>query len=376
MNALSILVAASALTTPATAFAKIPSPAAQPAAQPEDVTPPATDVPGETLNLVSGGAADLEIDPKKSELTLGYAWAARLQEVEADGFTANVVKDSVSVELTLPLGGGDNLLKREAFDGLADGPSLSFSWTRFQTRSGDPWDLGRNARLRRIVADTVALCKQQVEAGQAEDYTFEKCERSGEMPTNPFLRRFPVMSIAALNRALLSPVSGFGIEASIGADRYEHRTPVTLAENRNTKVQYSAKAYAILFPSDGVSMLTASVSYENSYEAKDETVLCRAVIADPRADCVKASSGPPTNVEKLPLELEYRRTFQSIKGLGQFAIAPRAAFDALSNDYELELPIFLKLAGRNTIVPGASVSYDSRHGEVIFGFFLRKPFKF
>lgn len=196
------------------------------------------------------------------------------------------------------------------------------------------------------------------------------------MPTNPFLRRFPVTSIAQLNRALLSPVSGFGIEASVGADRYEYRTPLTLAENGDTKIQFSTKVYAILFPSDGVSMLTVSAGYENSYEAQDETILCRTVVANPNSDCVNAAPGPPEKVEKLPLELEYRRAFQPIRGFGQFAIAPRAAFDALSNEYELELPVFLKIQGTNAIMPGATVIYDSGHDKLTFGLFLRKSFSF
>jgi hypothetical protein len=81
-------------------------------------------------------------------------------------------------------------------------------------------------------------------------------------------------------------------------------------------------------------------------------------------------------VEKLQFELEYRRVFDSIPGLGTFAIAPRVAFDAMSGEYEAELPIYLRPTGTNRILPGLTISYDSRHDEVIVGLFLRRTFNF
>jgi hypothetical protein len=296
--------------------------------------------------------------------------------VEIDGLTANVIQDAISVDLTLPLGGADNLLTREAFDGLADGPSLSLSWTSFRTRTSDPLDLKRNPRAARITRDAAARCEAQVKAGQAEDYTIEKCRLHENRWERNFVRRFSGLSIPDLNRLVLSPVLGFGLEGSAGLNRFRYRTPLTLAENSDTKPQFSIKAYGILFPRDGVSMLTGSALYENGYEAQDDQILCRAVIINPNDDCKSAAPGAPNNTEKLQFELEYRRVFPPIPGLGRFAIAPRVAFDALSNDYELELPIYLTPAGTDRLLPGVTISYDSRHDEVIFGLFLRRSFKF
>lgn len=333
----------------------------------------ATEVPGKTANVVSDGAVDLNINEKKSELVLSYAWATRTQDVSTEDLVAQVVQDSVSVELTLPLGGGDDLLARETFDGLVDGPSLSVSWTSFGVRTSDPYE---RPGAKSLARHSAARCEEAVRAGEAEDYTVERCRLHATRPERDFLRRWSGLSVPALNRRLLSPVTGFGLEGSIGLNRFKYRTALTLAENEDTKPQFSIKAYGILFPSDGVSMLTGSALYESGYEAQEDEILCRAVVANPNDDCASAAPGPPTKQEKVVLEVEYRRAFRPIRGLGRFAIAPRAAFDALSDEYELELPIYLKLQGTDVIMPGLTVAYDSRHDKVTAGLFLRKTFSF
>lgn len=340
--------------------------------------PPALSVPGQTANIIGDGTVDFDVNEKKSEMTLGYSWGGRGQIVEADGVTARVLQTRFSAELTLPLGGGDNLLSREAFNGLSDGPSLTFSWTSFGTRSADPWDRRLNPALGPTVDRAGARCVEAVRAGDApEGYTEERCRTNAtSRPSYDFVQQFSGLTTARLNRALLSPVTGYGIEGSVGLNRFNYRTPVTLAENSDTLRQFSVRGYVVYFPSDGVSMLTGSARYESSYEAQDDQILCRAVVANPNSDCVNAPPGPPERVEKLQFEVEYRRVFEGIPGLGRFSIAPRASYDVLNNDYELEFPIYLTPAGTNAIMPGVTISYDSRHDEVTIGLFLRKSFSF
>lgn len=374
MSALDLIVSAAALAAQGGTDAAPPSATSQPYVSATSV--PASDVPGRTADVISGGAFDLDINEKKSEMTLSYAWGAHIQWNDAQNRQAEAVQNAFTAELTLPLGGGDNLLTREAFNGLADGPSLSLSWTSFGMRAGDPMDAQRNPMIARYAREAAQVCEAGVQAGSVTDFTVEQCRLYATRPERVFLRRFSGRSIPELNRAMLSLVTGYGIEASVGTDRFNFRTPVTLAENSATRRQFSVKAYGILFPPDGVSMLTGSARYESSYEALDDQILCRAVVVNANDDCVSAPPGPPNHVEKLQLEVQYRRVFSEIPSLGRFAIAPRVAFDALNNDYELELPIYLIPSGTNRILPGFTISYDSRHDEVVLGLFLRRAFSF
>ena len=362
MSALSLLVAAAFLSQAETG---------------ESTIPPALAVPGQTADVISDGTIDFDINEKKSEMVLGYSWGGRNQSIEPDRRTAVVLQNRFNASLTLPLGGADNLLTREAFDGLSDGPSLSLSWTSFGTRSADPWDRALNPALGPIADASGQRCIAAVRAGQVADYTEQRCRDNMTIrPNYDFVQQFSGLSTARLNRALFSPVTGYGIEASIGVNQFKYRTPVTLAENSETRRQFSIRAFGILFPSDGVSMLTGSARYESSYEAQDDQILCRAVVANPNDDCVSGPPGPPERVEKLQFEIEYRRVFDPIPGLGRFAIAPRVALDAMSGEYEAELPIYLTPSGTNRILPGLTISYDSRHDEVIVGLFLRRTFNF
>jgi len=339
---------------------------------------PALDVPGRTADVIGQGAMDVSINEKKSETALTYSWRGRVQSTSSDNVTARVDQSHFSARITVPLGGNDNLLAREAFDGLADGPSLTLSWTSFGTQSVDPWNRTLNPRLGPVADEAERQCLIRVNSTTPPaGFDATKChDQANDLVNYDFLRTFSGLSIARLNRAVFSPVSGYGIEGSIGRTRFNYRTPVSLAQNTELRRQFSVKAYGILFPRDGVSMLTGSARYENGYEAQGNQILCRAVVANPNDDCVSAAPGPPRHVEKLQLEVEYRRTFEPIPGLGRFAIAPRIAIDAMSGEYEAELPIYLRLEGAGPLLPGLTISYDSRHDEVVLGLFLRRTFSF
>jgi len=177
-----------------------------------------------------------------------------------------------------------------------------------------------------------------------------------------------------INRALSSSAIGFGIEGELGFDLFDYRTPVTLAENSRTEPNFSATASLFYFPADGVSLFAGTVEYENLYKARDNEILCRAVIVDPNDDCVSAPSAPPRHVERLSLGIEYRRSLGSVPGLGQFGIAPQVSYDVLGDHYRVEMPVYLTPDGNSSFRPGISFSYVSEDNEFVIGLFLRKSF--
>lgn len=363
MSAVALLLAAAAVSQPAGADAAsptLPVRTADAAPNPFIQGPPSRGV-----DIVSGGNVALEVDPDKSELTLGYSWARRASQL--DGAGLRLARDVFHLELSLPVGGGDNLLDRETFDGLADGPSISVSWTWFGTRSEDRFG---SAAFGEVMADARRGCA--ADRSEANTLSVEQC--AGYLPERRFAQRFSRRSEASINRILASPTYAAGIEGSIGLNRYEYRTGPTLTEHADTEPQFSVKLFGTLFPADGMSMLTGSVEYTNSFEAQDDQILCRPVVINPNDDCATAAPGPPNNVETLQFAVEYRRVLGSIRHVGEFAIAPQARIDALSGEYELELPLYLAPENDFGISPGFSISYSSEDDEVTVGLFLKKTF--
>jgi len=367
----SVLALSSAAAQPAPASSQ-PESQATNAERVIEINPLAA-TPGRTTEVLTGGHFDFEISEEESELTVGYTFATRSQRVVgAAGQALSLAQETFNIELSVPVGGTDNLFDRDTLDGLVDGIEMTASYTWFGTRSEDPF-----TEDNRAFAAIIERAYQNCIAGrEGPRLSAAECEARRDMPRRQFALEYSGLSPAQINRTLLNPGVAGGIEGSVGLNRFGFRTAGTLAENEVTEPAFSVGAFVSLYPSDGVSMWTLSAGYENTFEARDAEIICRTVITLPNDDCVSAPPGAPRHVERLPIELEYRRVSAPIRGFGRFAIAPRFAVDALSGEIEAELPIYLIPQGTSAILPGVSVSYGSKDDEVVFGLFLRQRFSF
>lgn len=416
---INLLVSAAALLSPASNAAPAsPTPSSQQNDVPNLV--PIGAPPGGTLDITTGGSIALDVNEKKSELTLGYSWS-RQSHQPLDDNGLRLYRNAFHVELSLPVGGKDNLLSGDTYRGLRNGPSLSGSWTWFSSRAQDTEldsldfrDItlhavtgclrhadeadGRAARAtaaadsaeQRLAAitDPDALRTAQNRARHLREVATEAQEGAsnlrdecnvhvgGRYPTRQFAIDHSGISEAAINRATLEPGYAIGIEGSVGLDVFDYRTPVTLTEHSRTQPNFSIKTYFTYFPSDAMSMLTIAAEYRNEFKAQDEQILCPPVVNNPNDDCRTAPPGPPTNSDSLLLSAEYRRVLRNFGRLGQVAIAPRASIDALSGEYELTLPIYLRPRSDFGLLPGLSFTYNSEHDEFIVGVFLKRSFNF
>lgn len=363
---LEFLLAAAALApeTPAAAPAPDSTELRETQARAEAIT---LSPPNRALNLMEGADVSLEISEKKSELTLSYAWDGDRRRLTSDGRGIKVSRTTLDLALTLPIGGADNLLAGETFDGFSAGPSITASWTWFGWTSRDRFD---GEAFGRIMERAVRNCISREDPALRA----ERCEPYRGRPNAAFAEKYSGYSRAKINRSLLSPAFGFGIEGELGFDEFKYRTPLTLSENKSTKPNFSAAASIFYFPSDGVSLFAGSVEYENKFKARDDEILCKPVIANPNDDCVNAPSDGPRKAEQLSLAVEYRRVLGSVQGLGRFAVAPKASYDVMEDGYSVEVPFYLSLERDSTFLPGLSFSYDSEDNEFVVGLFLRKAF--
>lgn len=321
--------------------------------------------PDRRVDIVDGGTIALDIKEDESELSLGWSWSDMAREPAASG--VGLTRRTYRIGFELPVGGGDNIADSETIDALDNGANVSAALTWFGTKSRDNLDSPAFARIMNIARER---CKRD----PAHEMTPEQC--ANHRPAQAFAIRYSGLGEATVNRTLLSPAYALGIEGRIGVNRFDYRTPVTLAESSETKFQFAAKVYGSVLPSDGLSMFTGSIEYQSAYEARDEEILCPAVVANPNSDCVKAAPGAPEEVEKLLLAADYRRVLGTIARLGEIAISPKASFDALSDEFEIELPLYLKPTRDIGFMPGVSVTYNSEKDDVVLGIFLRQSFSF
>jgi hypothetical protein len=378
--------------------------------------------PGATLDITTGGSIALEVNEKKSELTLGYSWSRQSHQPLADN-ELRLYRNAFHVELSLPIGGKDNLLLGDTYRGLRNGPSISGSWTWFGSRARDDLDTpafvdimhlasdacpqhARDAAARAASADADAAEADRALASAANaDELHSRQEHARDLrgvattahatatemlancnahldaaqnyrPNIQFAVEHSGLREEVINRSRLDPGYAVGVEWSVGMDRFDYRTPITLVEHSRTEPNFSVKTYFSYFPSDAMSMFTIAAEYKNAFEAQHDQILCPAVITNPNDDCQRAPPGPPRNSESLSASLEYRRVLGSLGRLGQVAIAPRASIDAISGEYELALPVYLRPRSDFGLLPGLSVTYNSKDDEVIFGVFLKRSFSF
>jgi len=413
---INLLVSAAALLSPA-ATAPTPPPTAQ-RNEAQNLVPIAAP-PGGTLDITTGGSIALDVSEKKSSLTLGYSWS-RQSHSPLDENGLRLSRTTFNVELSLPVGGSDNLLLGSTYRGLRNGPSLSGSLTLFDSRASDNLD---SRDFADIMARASTGCPQHAAAAAARATEAEsnaaaaqnavatatdqaraanrardlqgaaevareaaetmglECSRHAD-PANNYRpnRQFAIdhsgTAEAVINRATLQPGIAVGIEGSVGLDVFDYRTPITLVEHSRTEPNFSIKAYFTYFPSDAMSMFTIAAEYKNEFKAQGEQILCPTVVNNPNDDCRHAPPGPPTSNDSLLLSAEYRRVLRSLGRLGQIAIAPRASIDTLSGEYELTLPIYLRPRNDFGLLPGLSFTYNSEDDEFIVGVFLKRSFNF
>ena len=320
------------------------------------------------LNLFEGVDFALDIDEKKSEAAFSLAWLWDNRDPSEDRRSVRISRTTLNLGLTLPVGGADNLFASETFDAFAKGPTLSFGLTWYGWTSRAPERM-RGPRMQRLMAEAVQNCIENPGEGRTREY----CEAYRNRPETVFAQEYTREPQRVL-RALGSPANGFGVQAELGFDRFEFRTPLTLAENDRTEPNFSATAAYFHFPADGASLFSLSLNYENRFKARDAEILCRPVVADPNTDCVSAPSGSPRHVEMLSPGVEYRRNLGSIPGLGSIGIAPQASYDVIGDNYRLELPVYLTPDGDPDFLPGLSFTYESEDDNFTVGLFLRKRF--
>lgn len=271
--------------------------------------------------------------------------------------------------IEVPVGGGDNILDDATLDALGDGPKLSGS-VSVLSYSFDPNVLS-SRKFGVLMERARKACVKQAKGNAAEIKYCEEADRAEN-----FILTYLPSARLALNRIAFRGYSSYSLRGSIGIDRFKFVTPLTLDKNKKTRASYSFAATAVYYPSDGVSAWKLETEYANAYEAEDETILCKAIIADSTKDCVKAVGVAPDKKETLILRGEYRRFFPFANGKGGIGMALTSSLDTLSDDVGFELPVYLSLPTDTPVAPGIKFGYTTEKKDFTVSLFLKTAFNF
>jgi len=268
-----------------------------------------------TASLLQGLSGEMEVNNGEARTSLSYGGKLlpRICPSDADG-AVRFRQTSYALTLSVPLANDTDLIDPQLLDGLSDGPSLSFSLSRYSATKRDA-------------------------------------------PTGFQSRAWQ-----------------FGGEVSIGTKQFHYRDPLSLAKHSNWKPQLGIGGFLAFYPSDRRSMVSFGIDYQSSYEAAEEQILCKAVVTDPDKDCAKAAPKGPDRGDSLNLSIEYRRaTGLSIFG-ANIAYSPKFTYDSLNDDFGAELPIYFVPTAKSPVLPGFKIGYASDENNLILGLFLKASF--
>jgi hypothetical protein len=304
---------------PALAFAQpnIPPAVSTAVNQTDDLQEKRTSAPcGRSDSLLSGLGGEIEINggEPKASLSFNGKLSPEIVATGSDGMNSSFRQTSYGLSLSVPLGGNDNLVDPQLLDRLSDGPALTFSLSRYNaTTRDDPSGL-----------------------------------------KNQFWQ--------------------FGGEARIGTNQFHYRDPTTLTKYSSWKPQLAIGGFIAFYPGEQKSMLSFAIDYQSSYQAADEKILCKPLVTDPDKDCFKAAPQAPDRQDAVNLSFEYRQAIGKDVLDASLAFSPKFTYDALSDDYGVELPVYLIPKGDAQILPGFRIGYASREDEVTFGLFMKASF--
>jgi hypothetical protein len=361
MKALFLLLSATALVTIVAAPAAA-RPGSTERSGAHDLAPPAP--AGRSEQLLDGVEFELSISGDEPSAAVQYGRTTVRNRFDAEG-AGKQLSESWAIRLSMPVGGSNDLTSGKTLNALADGPKATFTYSIFGFESAA--QNFNSPRFKAIMRDARLACERTASTEEAK----ADCRNAG--PSQEFAEEHSSYSTQALARALFSSMWRVGVEASVGLNRFEY-FDAGLVERNKTKPQYAAAVFGAFYPAGGLSAGILKAEYQRAYEAADETILCKPVITNPAADCVKGSPAAPGRVERLNLSTEFRQVFPIDKKGAALAVSPKGTIDALSGDYSVELPVYYIPTWDLPISPGASLSYSSDKDKVSFGLFLKASF--
>lgn len=311
---------------------------------------------------------DIAPDEAKAQASIGGYFVA---DNRSSNEETNRTDVAWKLGISVPVSGEDNVLERATLDKLGNGTKLSGQVSLLKYHFD--FDKLNSAPFKRLMVAAITECARK--AQEIADADEEK-RCNDALPAESFILRHTPAARLAMNRSLYSGFWNLGARGSVSFDRFSFVTPVTLDEQKDREIGYSATGWVTYYPSDAVSAWKLEAEYSDAPEAADDQIVCKAVVVNPNDDCVKAAAAGPLREQALVFRGEYRRFFPFRSGNGGIGTAITGSVDALDGEYGFELPIYFSIPGQNIVAPGVKFGYASKEDDFTFALFLKSEFSF
>lgn len=166
----------------------------------------------------------------------------------------------------------------------------------------------------------------------------------------------------------------YSLEAKAGREEFDYLDPLNFDNKEDIKDVYSAKLAMTLHKTDDTSSysVTSSYEYQRAYASGEETIMCLNMAANPATDCKKALFKAPEGQNKSILSLKVRADKALLNSPVAWEL--EGSFDFKSDEYGVDLPVYLFAIGGEKLNSGIRIGWDSMSENTNIGFFYGQKF--
>lgn len=292
--------------------------------------------------------------------------------VVKDTTTAEVRDQSLELVLSTPWDKENDAFALD-LDGLADGTTFKLTF--------------RDYHSKRITVSTREM--EELEGRATAACLADKGQKIGAKPEEADLKCTTLGNDGlTLVRAYLtdreerayastffaSDLGAFGLQGAIELQSFKYVDPLSLAGSKDKEISWSAGAHYTWYVRETPTALTFAADYERAYKADDAVILCPASAGPNPVECVNKPDAPPTPDKSLLVTANLRHRFLINDELSRFAISPKVVYDAMDNEFGVELPVYFIPDGKEGLVAGVKAGYQSEEDEFAIGIFIGAAF--
>lgn len=366
-------------------------------------------LPDSPLTTSRGDAARFLLSASGDDTTVTLQLSrTRARSAEAKllaGYTGNrLIEDTLTFNALANLASNNLDGKRKSgfsrLDSLADGQKFTLRWSQMRSRIPDV-SSGRFAEINAVAlkkcqndednlkaaaAAVAAAAKDPATAGSVtiESFLVKTCDTIADSKyyAKYLDGRDNRERQLLFDRLLLRKSFSYGFEASLGYNEFSYfdvatptaTNPLSFAKTDLSRVGWEVGGYASVFPLPQ-SAISLRGRYQESFKATDTVTVCPPFPTGATSvQCTTGAFAVPKQTEKLLLATEFRLWGGSGKGLiGRWAVAPSITVDALTDDYEVDVPVFLVGNADGKLTGGVRFGY-SNNDDAVFGVFIGSAF--
>ncbi len=275
--------------------------------------------------------------------------------------------DSWSLTLATPINKAGPDTRLATLDGLTNATTLEVRFNRMQV-------FGRHvpteAELRR--ADELCAEARLRVTGTAPTTSEPGCDPAFiEANARDLLPAFEALFWGENPRLLT-----WGASARGGYQEFNYFDGTTLERREAEENPWSASVFVgMAWPNDR-RMVTLSYTQQNSFRDATVSVLCPGGV--PPLTCVDGPIGPPNEKDEQIVAFEWRQGFDAERQprLSNIGFALTASYDIESEEYGVDLPVYLVQSDARELTGGVRFGWRSDDNEITVGVFVSRAFSF